>query len=457
MSEQASEGKRGTAEPTGSTAEEALTSPTIINLTSLMTRYKRDVTVSLKNAEKQIQQIKAAMEKGQRVDSNLLLEGMLKTALGNWDNAKIAKSNLAQTISQFIGEVENVRTRFPDAKELCDGRLASAEKDEENYQTKLDDFQAQNLEFFASAKSTNSSQSSSRDNSPRRGDRRRFLQMKHLLPDTLKGECTILEFNKFKRDFGRWISSSYPDGYEVKEFHDSFMSRLDPSWQATMISAGIEEMSTETEVWEECDKCLLTSHPIHNRRICFLGQKMQKDELPSKYIARLKEEATSAKISELTESALVLHIFGATLPNTETMKPIKALVIEQLRKNPNLASLSNVITKIKGLESDHNATSNIHKVKEVKSTYECKLCKKTHGRRECTVRCKHCRMIGSHLSENCYKKRDNKRDNKRDRSKSRDRSDRRQKKRDQSPAPRRDRARKVDRESDRESDRDSEI
>ena len=457
MSEQASEGKRGTAEPTGSTAEEALTSPTIINLTSLMTRYKRDVTVSLKNAEKQIQQIKAAMEKGQRVDSNLLLEGMLKTALGNWDNAKIAKSNLAQTISQFIGEIENVRTRFPDAKELCDGRLASAEKDEENYQTKLDDFQAQNLEFFASAKSTNSSQSSSRDNSPRRGDRRRFLQMKHLLPDTLKGECTILEFNKFKRDFGRWISSSYPDGYEVKEFHDSFMSRLDPSWQATMISAGIEEMSTETEVWEECDKCLLTSHPIHNRRICFLGQKMQKDELPSKYIARLKEEATSAKISELTESALVLHIFGETLPNTETMKPIKALVIEQLRKNPNLASLSNVITKIKGLESDHNATSNIHKVKEVKSTYDCKLCKKTHGRRECTVRCKHCRMIGSHLSENCYKKRDNKRDNKRDRSKSRDRSDRRQKKRDQSPAPRRDGARKVDRESDRESDRDSEI
>ena len=74
------------------------------------------------------------MEKGQRADSNLLLEGMLKTALGNWDNAKIAKSNLADTISQFIGEIENVRTRFPNAKELCDGKLASAEKDEENYQ-----------------------------------------------------------------------------------------------------------------------------------------------------------------------------------------------------------------------------------------------------------------------------------------------------------------------------------
>ena len=104
---------------------------------------------------------------------------------------------------------------------------------------------------------------------------------------------------------------------------------------------------------------------------------MNKDELPSKHIARLKEEANSAKISELTESALVLHIFGATIPNTETMKPIKALVIEQLRKNPNLTKLSNVITKIKGLESDHNATSNIHKVKEVKPTYDCKLCKKT--------------------------------------------------------------------------------
>ena len=102
------------------------------------------------------------------------------------------------------------------------------------------------------------------------------------------------------------------------------MSRLDPSWQAKMISAGIEEMNTEQEVWDECDRFLLTStsHPIHNRRICFLGQKMNKDELPSKYIARLKEEANSAKISELTESVLVLHIFGATLPNTVTMKPI---------------------------------------------------------------------------------------------------------------------------------------
>ena len=66
MSEAASEGKGETAGPTGSTAEEALTSPTITNLTSQMTRYKRDVTVSLKNAEKQIQQVKAAMEKGQK-------------------------------------------------------------------------------------------------------------------------------------------------------------------------------------------------------------------------------------------------------------------------------------------------------------------------------------------------------------------------------------------------------
>ena len=118
MSEAASEGKGETAGPTGSTAEEAMTSPTITNLTSQMTRYKRDVTVSLKNAEKQIQQIKAAMEKGQRAESNMLLEGMIKTALGNLDNAKLAKSNLADAISQFIGEIESIRIRFPDAKEL---------------------------------------------------------------------------------------------------------------------------------------------------------------------------------------------------------------------------------------------------------------------------------------------------------------------------------------------------
>ena len=126
---------------------------------------------------------------------------MLKTALGNWNNAKLAKSNLADVISQFLREIEKIRTIFPDAKDIYDGKLAAAEKDEENYQAKLDEFATQNMDFFANANSTNSLRTSSREPSPRRGDRRRFLQMKHLLPEKLKSECTILEFNKFKRDF----------------------------------------------------------------------------------------------------------------------------------------------------------------------------------------------------------------------------------------------------------------
>ena len=192
-----------------------------------MTGYKRVMTALLKNAERQIQQMKAAIERQQRTDSNILLEGMLITALGNWDNAKL--SNLADSISQFIGEIEKIRTRLLNAKDICDGKLAVAEKDEENYQAKLDEFATQNMNFFANANSTNLSRTSAREPSQRRGDRRRFLHIKYLLPDTLKGECTILEFNKFKRDFSRWISHSYPDGYEAGEFRDSFKSRLDPS------------------------------------------------------------------------------------------------------------------------------------------------------------------------------------------------------------------------------------
>ena len=91
---------------------------------------------------------------------------MIKTALGNWDNAKLAKSNLADAISQFIGEIESIRIRFPNAKEHCDGKLAAAEKDKENYQAKLDEFTALNIDFFANANSTNLSQASSQENSP---------------------------------------------------------------------------------------------------------------------------------------------------------------------------------------------------------------------------------------------------------------------------------------------------
>ena len=67
----------------------------------------------------------------------------------------------------------------------------------------------------------------------------------------------------------------------------------------------------------------------------------------------MKEEALDAQINELTEQSLILHLTTAGLPHSELNKDVKAIIIEELRMNPNQKDLKLVLEKIEGLKADH--------------------------------------------------------------------------------------------------------
>ena len=71
----------------------------------------------------------------------------------------------------------------------------------------------------------------------------------------------------------------------------------------------------------------------------------------------MKEQAIGAQINRLTEASLILHLTSAGLPHSELNKSAKGLIIEELRQNPNQKDLTNIITKLKGLEADHLAST----------------------------------------------------------------------------------------------------
>ena len=81
------------------------------------------------------------------------------------------------------------------------------------------------------------------------------------------------------------------------------------------------------------------------------------------------ETAEDAKLKELTDTALILHIFSASLPKSDLNKIVRQLVIEELRLNPNKVKIREVQSKISGEESKANdiaSSINTKKVKEVK-------------------------------------------------------------------------------------------
>ena len=139
----------------------------------------------------------------------------------------------------------------------------------------------------------------------------------------------------------------------------------------------------------------------------FLAMKSVKGQPPSNFIQKLKEEAVDAKIEELTEASLILHLTTAGLAPSELNKEVKQIILEELRTNPNLASkdLRKIMERIRGVEADHNAEgsnkSNIRKVGE----FKCKTCKKTHSRGECTYVCKICKKKG-HSEDRCWQRED---------------------------------------------------
>jgi hypothetical protein len=177
--------------------------------------------------------------------------------------------------------------------------------------------------------------------------------MKHILPAILGEDCNTLEFRKFKREFDTWLSSSYPDGHHWGEMWGTLNSRLDATWQDRLLGIeGIEKAELET-IWAEIDKIMRSLHPTHTRRMKFLSMKATKGQTPTNFIQRMKDEAIDAQIHELTEQSLILHLTSAGLPHSDLNKDIKAIIIEELRINPNQKDLKTVVEKKKGVEADH--------------------------------------------------------------------------------------------------------
>ena len=93
--------------------------------------------------------------------------------------------------------IEQVGLQFPGKfKDEVEQKLNKLEDDLQSYRTKVSDIVENSIEHFKdeTARSAPASAESSR------GNRKLFLNMKHLMPNTLTSECTILEYNKFKRD-----------------------------------------------------------------------------------------------------------------------------------------------------------------------------------------------------------------------------------------------------------------
>ena len=108
----------------------------------------------------------------------------------------------------------------------------------------------------------------------------------------------------------------------------------------------------ETILWQEMDNVMLNAHPLHNRRMKFFNSKLKTGESLSLYMQRLIEDAGISEIQELTTSSIILHVFCHSVPTNESNKNIKNKVIEQLRLEPNIKDLGDILSVIKGLEAD---------------------------------------------------------------------------------------------------------
>ena len=208
----------------------------------------------------------------------------------------------------------------------------NVEKDKDSCEEKLRTFITESADFYSSIEHPTSPKN------PPNKKRRRIFHMAHLFPDKLRGDCSVSEFNKFRRDFKVYMKHSYPDGYELMDFQAVFFNRIDAKWHSTLFMVGgLNDSASELEIWEECESWMLTKDPLYCRRMRFLNLTQERNETPSHYLLRLKEEASNAKIAEMTQSAWVLTIFCRNLPFDD---PVRALAFEELIKNPNTGSLS---------------------------------------------------------------------------------------------------------------------
>ena len=122
----------------------------------------------------------------------------------------------------------------------------------------------------------------------------------------------------------------------------AFMSRVDAGWQQRAdTTPGMETSDDPASLWFHCDAIMLILHPLHTRRMHFLGTKPEKGMKLSAFLQRLKDESKNAEINTLTESSLILHIFTTNIQGSSDLNRIvKTSILEELRMKLNQSELS---------------------------------------------------------------------------------------------------------------------
>jgi hypothetical protein len=426
---------------------------------------KKVVTESVTKIENTIKTIQKAADGGSSGGNNLVIAGYISAGAGYIQKAQCNLEKLESSVGRLSFLFEQVRIQFPEFGDSVEEKLKQLEEINTSYGNRVTEVVDSGIEHFKTETvSAPGSVGSSRSNSPAR---KRFLNMKHLLPETLSSECSIMEYCKFKRDFSAWLEASYPDGYSPSEMFNAFMSRVDAGWQQRAgTTPGMEESGEPATLWHHCDAIMLILQPLHTRRMKFLGTKHDKGMKLSAFLQKLKDEAKNAEIASLSEHSLILHIFTANIQGTSDLnRTVKSSILEELRKEPNQLELNTIMNNIKGHEADNLAgvdtknRVNFVDGEGAKREYLCRLCKKMHEKWKCSVQCDTCKKRGSHVTADCFHKDKGVVDPKKQkRDRSHEKGDkRRQRKRAGTPKPR-GRARRTRDDSDSDvTDRASEI
>ena len=200
-------------EPVFSNTEQPLEDPSIAAVEMKVRMRKKDVTSCVTKIGETVKIIQKAASGGSSSGNNMVVIGYITAGAGHIEKAQNALERLETQVGKLEYLIEQVGLQFPDKfKDEVKQKLNKLEEDMQSYRTKVSDIVESSIEHFKdeTVASAPASAESSRGNSP---NRKRFLNMKHLMPDTLSSECTILEYCKFKRDFSAWLDASYPDGY----------------------------------------------------------------------------------------------------------------------------------------------------------------------------------------------------------------------------------------------------
>ena len=315
-------------------------------------KCQRLITNNIKKARDTFDSITKLKSQDGVTDSCRLKAGLVASGVTYLDVAQRELVNFSECNEIFNDAMNELAIVVPDLENECNERKESAESDWNESNLALNDVIQITAKMFQSTHGA--SIPSSRESSPPRvqGVQRRTVNVKHLMPSPLGAECSIKEYRKFKREFTIWADSAYPDGHGSEDTWGTLNNRLDSVWQdRTREVEGIDKMGL-TNVWKELDKLMMSIFPTHARRMSFLALRPEKGQAPSEFILKLKEESVDAKIDQLTEAALILHLTTAGLIPGELTNKIKPLILEELRTNPNPKAnhLRDLVEKIKGIE-----------------------------------------------------------------------------------------------------------